>query len=205
MDNNSNRSSDRSSANDGLKETRSFWSEVYEWIDCAVITVMVILLVFTFLFRQVKIDGGSMEPTLINGERIVVSDLFYTPEYGDIVVISSEVYDNVPIIKRVIATEGQWVDIFDGTVYVGNSKNDMKAVGSEFVGDIYTDAVVGGGFYGSHEYPLQVPKNHVFVLGDNRNVSLDSRTTSVGLVDERQILGKALYRVYPFNKLGSVY
>lgn len=206
MEENNNRSSRKADSNDGLKETRSFWNELYEWIDCTVITVMVILLVFTFLFRQVKIDGGSMEPTLQNGERVVVSDMFYTPEYGDIVVISREIYDNVPIIKRIIATEGQWVDIYGGAVYVGDSKDTMKAVGSEFVGDLYTDAIVGNpDYYGYHEYPLQVPENHVFVLGDNRNVSLDSRTCVVGLIDQRQILGKALYRVYPFEKIGSVY
>ena len=191
--------------NKKLKETRTFWNELYEWVDCAVITIICILLMFTFVFRQVKIDGGSMEPTLHNEERVIVSDMFYTPEYGDNVVISSEVYDNVPIIKRVIATEGQWIDIYDGLVYVGNSKDDMKPVGSEFVGDIYTEAALGGGLYGSLDYPLQVPENHVFVLGDNRSVSLDSRTTVVGLIDERHILGKALYRIYPISEFGSIY
>ena len=111
----------------------------------------------------------------------------------------------MPIIKRVIATEGQWIDIYDGLVYVGETKDDMKPVGSEFVGDIYTEAELGGGLYEGHEYPLQVPENHVFVLGDNRSVSLDSRTTVVGLIDERHILGKALYRIYPFSEFGSIY
>ncbi len=196
---------ERSQKRGKLEETRTFWHEVYEWLECAVITVMVILLVFTFLFRQVKIDGGSMNPTLIHNERVIVSDVFYTPKYGDIVVISSEVYDNIPIIKRVIATEGQWVDIFDGVVSVGDTKNSMKPVGKEFVGDIYTESVIGGGAYGSHEYPLQVPENCVFVLGDNRPVSLDSRTEAVGIIDQRHIIGKALYRVYPFDKMGSLY
>lgn len=188
-----------------MKETRSFWNEAYEWIDCAVITIIAILLVFTFLFNQVKIEGGSMNPTLMDEERVIVSDVLYTPEYGDIIVISSEVYDDTPIIKRVIATEGQWVDIFDGVVSVGNTKDTMKPVGSEFVGDIYTESVMSGGIYGSHKYPIQVPENHVFVLGDNRSVSLDSRTTDVGFVSEDQILGKALYRIYPFDRFGSIY
>ena len=188
-----------------MKETRSFWNEAYEWIDCAVITIIAILLVFTFLFNQVKIEGGSMNPTLMDEERVIVSDVLYTPEYGDIIVISSEVYDDTPIIKRVIATEGQWVDIFDGVVSVGNTKDTMKPVGSEFVGDIYTESVMSGGIYGFHKYPIQVPENHVFVLGDNRSVSLDSRTTDVGFVSEDQILGKALYRIYPFDRFGSIY
>ena len=189
-----------------VKQTKTFWAEAYEWIDSAVITIMVILLAFTFLFRQVRIEGGSMLPTLQNGERVIVSDVFYTPEYGDIVVISSEVYDNIPIIKRVIATEGQWVDIHDGKVFVGKSTENMKEVGSEFVGDIVTEVSVGApDIYGVQTYPLQIPENHVFVLGDNRSVSLDSRTTVVGLIDQRQILGKALYRVFPFDNIGSIY
>ena len=189
-----------------VKQTKTGWTELYEWIDSAVITIMVILLAFTFLFRQVRIEGGSMLPTLQNAERVIVSDVFYTPEYGDIVVISSEVYDDIPIIKRVIATEGQWIDIHDGKVFVGNSKDNMKEVGSEFVGDILTETAVGSPeVYGEQKYPLQVPENHVFVLGDNRSVSLDSRTTVVGLIDQRQILGKALYRVFPFDNMGSIY
>lgn len=193
-------------AKKSVKQTKTFWTEVYEWIDSAVITVMVILLAFTFLFRQVRIEGNSMWPTLQNGERVIVSDVFYTPEYGDIVVISSEVYDDIPIIKRVIATEGQWVDIHDGKVFVGKSLENMKEVGSEFVGDILTEVSVGSvDAYGVQKYPLQVPENHVFVLGDNRSVSLDSRTAVVGLIDQRQILGKALYRVFPFDNIGSIY
>lgn len=189
-----------------VRQTKTVWTEIYEWIDSAVITVMVILLAFTFLFRQVRIEGGSMLPTLQNGERVIVSDVFYTPEYGDIVVISSEVYDDIPIIKRVIATEGQWVDIREGKVWVGKSSDNMKEVGSEFVGDIVTEVSVGStDVYGVQKYPLQVPENHVFVLGDNRSVSLDSRTAVVGLIDQRQILGKALYRVFPFDNIGSIY
>ncbi len=196
---------EHSDSNIKIKETKSLWAEAYEWIDSAVITVMVLLLVFTFLFRQVKIDGESMNPTLLNGERVVVSDVFYTPEYGDIVVISSEVYDNVPIIKRVIATEGQWIEISEGSVYVGDNRLNMLKVSDEFVGDAYTDAIIAGGHYGSFEYPLQIPEGYVFVLGDNREVSLDSRTEVIGLVDCRQILGKAIYRVYPFDKIGNIY
>ena len=188
-----------------IKETKSVWTEAYEWIDSAVITVMILLLVFTFLFRQVKIDGNSMHPTLQDGERVIISDVFYTPQYGDIVVISSEVYDNVPIIKRVIATEGQWVDIYDGDVYVGDDNFNMFKVSDEFVGDAYTEQVVSSGLLGFYEYPIQVPENHVFVLGDNREVSLDSRTEIVGFIDCRQILGKALFRVFPIEKLGSLY
>ena len=192
-----------------IKETRSFWNEVYEWIDCAVVTIIALLMVFTFLFNQVKIDGGSMNDTLLDQDRVIVSNVFYKPKYGDIIVISSEVYDDIPIIKRVIATEKQWVDIQDGKVYVGDSKDDMRRVGDEFLNTYNinkgTASVLSGGIYGHHQYPLEVPEGCVFVLGDNRDVSLDSRTASVGFVDEDQILGKALYRIYPFDRFGSIY
>ncbi len=192
-----------------IKETRSFWNEVYEWIDCAVVTIIALLMVFTFLFNQVKIDGGSMNDTLLDQDRVIVSNVFYKPKYGDIIVISSEVYDDTPIIKRVIATEKQWVDIQDGKVYVGDSKDDMRRVGDEFLNTYNinkgTASVLSGGIYGHHQYPLEVPEGCVFVLGDNRDVSLDSRTASVGFVDEDQILGKALYRIYPFDRFGSIY
>lgn len=186
-----------------MKETRSVWAEIYEWIDTAVITVVCILLLFSFVFKQVQVDGTSMCDTLQNNERIIMSNVFYTPKYGDIVVISDEVYGDIPLIKRVIATEGQWVDITDGVVYVGDSKDDMKPKGNEFTKQS-TEAVVST-IHGNHNYPLQVPEGTVFVLGDNRSVSLDSRTESVGFVDINQILGKALYRVFPMDKMGSVY
>ena len=86
-----------------IKETRSLWKEVYDWVDCAVITIICVILLFTFCFRQVEIDGSSMSNTLEHGDRILISNIFYTPKKGDVVVVSSEIYDNVPIIKRVIA------------------------------------------------------------------------------------------------------
>lgn len=188
-----------------VKETKSLWKELFEWVDLIVLTGSIMLLVFTFVFRNIEIDGGSMNSTLVHGERVIISNLFYTPENGDIVVVSSEVYDNVPIIKRVIATEGQWIDIRNGCVYVGDSEYDMQLLDESYVNGQYTEDIIANNHYGHHDYPMQIPENKVFLLGDNRGVSLDSRTTVIGLVDERQILGKALYRIYPLNKIGSIY
>ncbi|MBE6798369.1 MAG: signal peptidase I [Ruminococcaceae bacterium] len=196
---------EKENAKPKVKETRSLWKELFEWVDLIVLTGIVMLLIFTFVFRNIEIDGGSMNNTLIHGERVIISNLFYTPKNGDIVVVSSEVYDDIPIIKRVIATEGQWIDIRNGLVYVGDSEDDMQLLEEDYIGGQYTEDIIASNFYGHHTYPLQVPENKLFLLGDNRSVSLDSRTTVVGLVDERQVLGKALYRVYPLDKMGSVY
>ena len=188
-----------------IKETRSLWKEVYDWVDCAVVTIVCVILLFTFVFRQVQIDGSSMSNTLEHGDRVIISDVFYTPKRGDVVVVSSEIYDNVPKIKRVIATEGQWVNITGGKVYVGESTDAMELLYESYIGGMQTDELVAGGFYGTQKYPLQVPEGKVFLLGDNRAVSLDSRTTAIGLVDERYIVGKAIFRVYPFDKIGSIF
>ncbi len=192
------------SGKENIKESKSVLSEIYEWVDCAVITVLVILLLFSFVFKQVEVDGTSMNDTLLHKERVVISDAFYKPEYGDIVVISNEVFGDIPLIKRVIATEGQWINIEDGIVYVGDTKDSMEPKGNEFTSHARTESIVSPE-YGYHTYPLQVPEGTVFVLGDNRSISLDSRTQSVGFIDNRQIIGKALYRVYPFEKFGNIY
>lgn len=195
---------DNSISNEKLTESRSVWNEIYDWVDSAVITVICLVMVFAFAIKQVRIDGGSMEMTLIDGQRVLVSDIGYTPSYGDIVVISSEVYDDKPIIKRVIATGGQWVNIENGDVFVGNSVDDMKAVGREFVGGVYTDRSINPDAFKPLSYPLYVPEGKVFALGDNRTVSIDSRFAAIGLIDERDIIGKAVLRVYPFDKIGSI-
>ena len=143
--------------------------------------------------------------TLHDKERVIISDLFYTPKKGDIVVISRNM-DNSPnkdeyeqpIIKRIIATEGETVDIDfeNGIVYVNGSpiaENYIKEP-TYRSGDI--------------EFPVRVKENCVFVLGDNRNDSSDSRFSTIGengMINEKYILGKAIYRVYPFNKIGGLY
>ena len=177
----------------------------YDLIESIFTAVLVITISTLFLFRVIVVDGGSMLNTLHHQEKLIISNVMYTPEKGDIVVTDTHNSYGKPLIKRVIATEGQWIDLEGGNVYVGEDRLNMYKVSDEFVGDVYTEEVVAGGLLGYYEYPIQVPQNHVFVLGDNRNVSLDSRTEIVGLIDCRQILGKALYRVYPIEKIGSLY
>lgn len=178
---------------------------VWEWLETIVISCLIVVFLFTFVFRIVGIDGDSMLNTLVDKERVIISDMFYTPAQGDIVVISRNYANDSakqddrssPIIKRVIATEGQTVNIVDGKVYVNG--NEL----SEPYARTTTNAIPG-----HVEFPVTVPENCVFVLGDNRGESWDSRFTDIGdngMIDERYILGKALFRIFPLDKFGGIY
>ena len=152
--------------------------------------LVVVLLVFLLLFRIVVVSGPSMNRTLCHGDYLLlINNVFYkNPEAGDIVVASKDSFKNgEPIIKRVIATEGQWVDIdFDaGVVYV-----DGTALEENYITGPTTlfEGVV---------FPLMVDDGCVFVMGDNRNESKDSRSPDIGLVDEREIMGKAIFLILP--------
>lgn len=149
-----------------------------------------IMLVFVMFFRIVIVDGTSMNQTLLHGDYLLLlSKIFYQePEYGDIVVISKDSFDDgTPIVKRVIATEGQVVDIdFEaGIVYVDGAALDEPYTN--------TSTNTNGGMH----FPLTVSEGCVFVMGDNRNKSRDSRYPEIGLVDEREILGKAIFLIMP--------
>jgi signal peptidase I len=161
--------------------------EFYDWIQCVVSAVIFGILVFVFIGRVMGVDGMSMLPTLHHNDKFIMSNLFYTPKYGDIVVIKTDTFGDTPIVKRVIATEGQTVDIdFNaGVVYVDGEPLDEP----------YTNAPTFAreDFYG----PLTVPEGHVFVMGDNRNASTDSRSNAVGLVDTRRILGRVMFILLP--------
>ena len=180
----------------------------FDWLDSIVISVIAVVLVFTFMFRVVGIVGDSMNNTLQENDRVIICNLFYTPKVGDIVVISRNASNNredmhagnEPIIKRVIAVEGDTVDIrFEdgiGYVYVnGVLKNETYI--KEYISE---DNMI----INPISFPAFVPDGCIFVLGDNRNESLDSRSADIGeygMVDTRYVLGKAVLRIFPFNKL----
>lgn len=180
-----------------------FWAEVYDWGESICISLAVVMFLFTFCFQNVEVWGPSMEVTLHgrditgisreSGDKLLISNLFYTPEYGDIVVIRSE-GDEKSIIKRVIATAGQQVDI------------DSAAGVVKVDGKVLTEDYVSAPTYatGNVVFPVTVPKGCVFVLGDNRPVSMDSRFTNVGMVDTDNIMGRVVLRIYPFAKFGTV-
>lgn len=152
--------------------------------------LIVIVILFLLVFRVVVVSGTSMNMTLYNGDYLLLlSNTFYrTPEGGDIVVISKESFDNgTPIVKRIIATEGQIVDIDfpNGIVYV-----DGVALEEDYVNTPTNTR-------GAVAFPVTVPEGCVFVMGDNRNGSRDSRYVEIGMIDRREILGKAVFLFLP--------
>lgn len=155
----------------------------------------VIVLVSMLLFRVVVVSGPSMYDTLLDGDYLLVlSNLFYREaKAGDIVIISKADFDNgEPIVKRVIATEGQWVDIdfYAGVVYVGDSPDTLQPLDEPYT---HTPTNLQEGV----TFPLVVDEGCIFVLGDNRNVSKDSRSLEIGLIDNREVLGKVLLLFLP--------
>ena len=169
-------------------------SELFDWAQNIAVILTVVVLLFTFVIRIIGVDGPSMMNTLQDGDWLLVSDLFYEPENGDIVIIKKEEFMQSPIVKRVIATEGQTVSIdFDrGVVFVDGVPLDEP----------YANGPTTRSF--DMQFPQTVPEGCVFVLGDNRNHSSDSRTLSLGMVDERLIIGKVIFRILPFNSFGTV-
>ena len=185
-----------SGKNKDIKENPDWKKSTLLYLQDLVHMLLVIVLVFLLLFRIIVVSGDSMYATLRDGDYLLLlSNLFYRePEPGDIVVISKESFDNgAPIVKRVIATEGQQVDIdFEtGAVYV-----DGVALQEDYINNLTHN---GRGV----EFPLTVDAGCIFVLGDNRGVSLDSRYSEIGQIDKREVLGKALFLMLPGTNHGQ--
>ncbi len=195
-----------------VNKQKKFSATIYDWVDSIVASIIVVVIIFTFVFRVVGIVGNSMNNTLYNNDRVVIFNLFYEPQQGDIVVISRNVTNDKsqetagsePIIKRVIATEGQTVDISYDNEGVGHVFVDGVQTGESYI----REPMEHIGIVNPVSFPQTVPEGHVFVLGDNRNDSLDSRSADIGdngMVDNRYILGKAIFRIFPLNSVGGIY
>ena len=164
--------------------------DLYEWVQSLVGSVLMVVAIFTFVIRMMGVDGHSMLNTLQHGDRLLVvnSMLYHDYKYGDIVILRKNgVFDDDPIVKRVIAVEGQTVDIdfAEGIVYV-----DGEALEEDYIREpTYTAE--------GTEFPLTVPEGSIFVMGDNRNGSSDSRDYLLGTVDTRYVIGKAAFLIFP--------
>lgn len=174
---------------------RSFLAEFFDIAEAIIVAIVASVLILTLVFRTGYVDGSSMEDTMHENDRYIVSGLFYTPKQGDIIVFQPNIPNEEKKlwVKRVIATEGQtvYIDPVEHTVYVDNVLLNEEYISQPTVP-------------GMTENPIIVPEGYIFILGDNRGVSRDSRDASVGCMDTRRIVGRVLFRFYPFNKIGSI-
>lgn len=178
----------------GFAATHPILKELVDWVVVVAVALVITFIIRSFIFTMVVVEGPSMENTLKTGDRLAVVRLAYQPKQGDIIVFYPNGNKERPYIKRVIAIEGQTVDIIDSMVFV-----DGELLEENYLGSPTTEV-------GNQSYPLTIPKGYLFAMGDNRQHSLDCRNTSVGLVDYNDIVGKAWVRLFPFdNRFGSLY
>lgn len=169
--------------------------DLYFWLQALVMALVVLILVFTLVGRIIGVDGRSMVPTLHHGDMLLLQSIGYEPRQNDVVVLTKESFSSQPIVKRVIALGGQTVDIDygSGLVYVDGEVLDEPYINEEMICPSAENT--------TH---VVVPEGSIFVMGDNRNHSTDSRFPAVGVVDERCVLGRALMVILPFQNLGSI-
>lgn len=167
-------------------------SALREYAEAIVIAVILALFIMTFIARSFSVDGSSMYPTLHHGERLLVDEISYrfrAPERGDIIVFKYPANPKAKFIKRIVGLPGDTILIRDGTLFLNGEPISEPYLGERMVGD-----------YG----PYVVPPGTVFVLGDNRNYSEDSRYRDVGYVPRNYIVGRAVLRFWPLDRIGLI-
>ena len=187
------------------EKNRTTAEEIFDWLDVFATAIITVVIVFSLICRIATVQGESMQNTLFTGDKVIISNLGYTPEQGDIVVVSRNANNsldavaasNEPIIKRVIAVGGQTVNI--------DFERGVVSVDGVDLEEPYTKTLTTSKY--DVEFPIYVPEGYIFVLGDNRNDSMDSRDSRIGdggLVDTRYVLGHAIFRIFPFDSIGSL-
>jgi len=164
-----------------------------ELAKSVIIAIVAAVLIITFVFETVSVDGLSMFPTLNNKDRLIVEKVSYYfryPKVNDIVVLKYPADTREKFIKRVVAVSGDKLKIEDNRLFVNGVERDEPYLNEKFINGFFNE--------------VTVPENTVFVLGDNRNNSRDSRFPDVGFVNKKLIVGRAVLRLYPFNKIGRI-
>lgn len=169
---------------------------IFELTRTVVFVFAVISVLFTFVIRDANVVGNSMYTTLHNNDKILITNFLYEPKCGDIVAINAENQIEKRIVKRVIAVEGQTlvIDYEKGFVYIDGIKIDEPYISSQ------TSEPAN-----SMQIPYVVPDGYIFVMGDNRTISLDSRNKSIGLIPKDEVIGKAQFIVFPFDRFTYLY
>ena len=174
--------------NDIMKRRRG----IYDFVEMLAGSVAAVILIFTLPFRLSSVDGSSMINTLHHGDRLIVSAIVGEPEYGDIVAVQKTEGYSLPLVKRVIATGGETVKDKNGNIreldeyYVNRVSGAMRREDVPMSNEVY------------------VPEGYIFVMGDNRNGSTDSRSSRIGLISVHEVMGKAVFRIFPLSDMGSL-
>lgn len=178
------------------EEVLTMGQELYQTLRSMAWVVIIIITLFTFVVRVTVVDGESMENTFHHGDMVLTWTLGYSPKQGDVVVLTQKSFREQSIIKRVIATEGQTVDVdySTSTVYV-----DGVALDEPYIKEAMRMPYFGEGI--NH---VTIPEGCIYVMGDNRNNSSDSRDPDIGIVDERSVIGQAVFIVFPIADFGAV-
>ncbi len=189
--------------NNGTADNKNFFADMFDWMCSIFSAILCFIIIFALFARVITVDGESMVPTLQDQQRLIVSDMFYTPQYDDIVILYADKLVNEssggygkPIVKRVIGLPGDKIriDFVKGVVYRNG----------EQLPDDYTNTPTNLPENFPNNQDVTVEDGKIFVLGDNRNGSKDSRSSDVGQVDMRYIMGKAYLRIWPLNALGML-
>lgn len=207
------------------ENTFNIWREIWEWFYTIVVALVVVFFIKTFLFDIVRVDGPSMNPTLIHNDRLLITKLGYKPEAGDIIILDSTYTDRLEYYENYEKTTGDELNSFDkATKYFSlpdelkhryyvkriigmpgdtvDIKNGKVLINGELLDEPYYDGITNM-TDGLVDYPVTVAEDHVFVMGDNRPNSLDSRSSHLGQVPFKAISGKSQFRIWPFTAIGK--
>ena len=178
--------------NEPVPEKRTLAQTLVDFVSVIASSIVAIMIIFTFVFRIVGVSGPSMMETLQDGDWLIVSAFITEPERGDIVIITQPNAFNEPIVKRVIAIEGDTIDI--------DFENATVKINGKIINEPYLGSPTSID-EGAWQYPITLKEGQVFVMGDNRMHSSDSRSPDIGLIEEHYILGQVLMRFSPITEI----